>query len=91
MNDWDQIADILREMSSSGYDFMVGPHAPGMIGYYACFYQADDMPWCEACDNPRTSWDDSGHAESPLEAVEMARAIALGLSVEIPSAESFLP
>lgn len=91
MTEWEEIADILKEMSASGYDFIVGPHSPGMLGWYAAFYTAEEMPHCDHCDNYYVTWDDCGHGDSPLEAVEMARAIALELPVEIPSAESFLP
>jgi L-alanine-DL-glutamate epimerase-like enolase superfamily enzyme len=91
MTQWEEIADICREMFDGGYDVMLGPHASGLLGYYACFYMADDMAHCEVCDNHAITWIDCGHGDTLLEAVEMARAIALELPVDVPATESFLP
>jgi hypothetical protein len=90
MSDWQLITDIIREMHESGHDVMFGPHAYGLYGYYACFFKADDMPWCEHCDQIAITWIDCGHGETLLEAIEMARAIALKLDVDIPPSEDFL-
>jgi hypothetical protein len=91
MNDWLLLADIIREMFDGGYDVMLGPHASGMTGYYACFYQAEDMAWCKKCDQAAITWIDCGHGETLLEAIDMARAIALDLAVDVPPSESFIP
>lgn len=91
MSDWQIIADILREMFDGGYDVMFGPHVSGMTGYYACFYETDDMPWCGQCDQAAITWIDCGHGDSLLEAIEMARAIALELPIDVPPSESFIP
>lgn len=91
MSDWQLIADICREMFDGGYDVMFGPHTYGLLGYYACFYMAEEMPCCDDCDNYSITWIDCGHGDTLLEAIEMAREIALGLPAEVPPAESFVP
>lgn len=89
MTDWELITDILREMVDSGKEVILGPHI-GMAGYYACFFDPDDMPSCKSCKDAKVNWFDCGHGETLLEAVEMARAIALDIDVHIPSESDFL-
>ena len=80
--------EILFEMFSRGFSVFMGPHDTGYDGFYAVFTPqdcADDFSLNDVL------WFDVGHGESLLEAVQMARALALGEQVDIPRPESFLP
>jgi hypothetical protein len=75
--------EIIFEMFGRGFDVNMGPHGAGLAGFFAAFIPTDTFEW-------PMEWHEVAHGESLNDALIMARAMALGETVQIPAPEEFL-
>lgn len=74
----------IEEMNAKGFTLDCGQHDLEITGFYAVFREAGDF---DAIVTP--NWMKAGHGKTLLEAVQMAKKIALKEPVEIPLPTEF--
>ena len=77
--------EIMDEMFLSGYKLVSGCHTDNLRGYFAKFYLRTDSR-----QGPPFLWEECGHGETLLQALEQARSIALGYTIMYRRPEYFL-